>query len=102
MWHADPDDLGAVPLADGRRRGPPVRRWPRPRVSALLHNPTHVSGQERVNALGGQRGAILDVVAVVDNTVSPLRVLPVDGGKTPQLYVPSFDITNLDNQAEDR
>ena len=29
-------------------------------------------------------------------------VLPVDGGKTPQLYVPSFDITNLDNQAEDR
>src|SRR5699024_11660643 len=40
--------------------------WPRPRVSALLHNPTHVSGQERVNALGGQRGAILDVVAVVD------------------------------------
>lgn len=29
-------------------------------------------------------------------------VLPVDGGKTPQLYVPAFDITNLDNQAEDR
>lgn len=29
-------------------------------------------------------------------------ILPVDGGKTPQLYVPSFDITNLDNQAEDR
>ncbi|MCP4212483.1 MAG: SDR family oxidoreductase [Halieaceae bacterium] len=29
-------------------------------------------------------------------------ILPVDGGKTPQLYVPSFDITNLDNQAENR
>jgi meso-butanediol dehydrogenase / (S,S)-butanediol dehydrogenase / diacetyl reductase len=29
-------------------------------------------------------------------------VLPVDGGKTPQLYVPAFDITNLNNQAEDR
>lgn len=29
-------------------------------------------------------------------------ILPVDGGKTPQLYVPSFDITNLDNQANDR
>lgn len=29
-------------------------------------------------------------------------VLPVDGGKTPQLYVPAFDITNLDNQAADR
>ncbi len=29
-------------------------------------------------------------------------ILPVDGGKTPQLYVPSFDITNLDNQAKDR
>ena len=29
-------------------------------------------------------------------------ILPVDGGKTPQMYVPSFDITNLDNQAEDR
>ena len=29
-------------------------------------------------------------------------ILPVDGGKAPQLYVPSFDITNLDNQAEDR
>ena len=24
-------------------------------------------------------------------------ILPVDGGKTPQLYVPGFDITNLDN-----
>jgi NAD(P)-dependent dehydrogenase (short-subunit alcohol dehydrogenase family) len=29
-------------------------------------------------------------------------ILPVDGGKTPQLYVPAFDITNLDNQAENR
>ena len=29
-------------------------------------------------------------------------ILPVDGGKTPQMYVPSFDITKLDNQAEDR
>ncbi|MEZ5573323.1 MAG: SDR family oxidoreductase [Halioglobus sp.] len=29
-------------------------------------------------------------------------ILPVDGGKTPQLYVPAFDITNLDNQAVDR
>ncbi len=29
-------------------------------------------------------------------------VLPVDGGKAPQLYVPAFDITNLDNQAKDR
>jgi meso-butanediol dehydrogenase/(S,S)-butanediol dehydrogenase/diacetyl reductase len=29
-------------------------------------------------------------------------VLPVDGGKTPQLYVPAFDLTNLDNQAVDR
>ena len=29
-------------------------------------------------------------------------ILPVDGGKTPQLHVHSFDITNLDNQAEDR
>ncbi|MEY3005742.1 MAG: hypothetical protein RI942_84 [Pseudomonadota bacterium] len=29
-------------------------------------------------------------------------ILPVDGGKTPQLYVPAFDITNLDNQAADR
>lgn len=29
-------------------------------------------------------------------------ILPVDGGKTPQLYVPSFDITKLNNQAEDR
>jgi NAD(P)-dependent dehydrogenase (short-subunit alcohol dehydrogenase family) len=29
-------------------------------------------------------------------------ILPVDGGKTPQMYVPSFDLTNLDNQAEDR
>ena len=29
-------------------------------------------------------------------------ILPVDGGKAPQMYVPSFDITNLDNQAEDR
>ena len=29
-------------------------------------------------------------------------ILPVDGGKTPQLYVPSFDITNLDNQTENR
>ncbi len=29
-------------------------------------------------------------------------ILPVDGGKTPQMYVPSFDITNLDNQADDR
>jgi meso-butanediol dehydrogenase/(S,S)-butanediol dehydrogenase/diacetyl reductase len=29
-------------------------------------------------------------------------ILPVDGGKTPQLYVPAFDITNLDNQAKDR
>lgn len=29
-------------------------------------------------------------------------VLPVDGGKTSQLYVPAFDITNLDNQAVDR
>ena len=29
-------------------------------------------------------------------------ILPVDGGKSPQMYVPSFDITNLDNQAEDR
>lgn len=28
-------------------------------------------------------------------------VLPVDGGKTSQLYVPAFDITNLDNQAVD-
>jgi NAD(P)-dependent dehydrogenase (short-subunit alcohol dehydrogenase family) len=26
-------------------------------------------------------------------------ILPVDGGKTPQLYVPAFDITNLDNRA---
>ena len=24
-------------------------------------------------------------------------ILPVDGGKTPQMYVPGFDITNLDN-----
>src|SRR5699024_2337768 len=54
------------PNAEGGRRGPPVRRWPRPRVSALLHNPTHVFGQQRVNARGGQRGAIQDVVAVVD------------------------------------
>lgn len=29
-------------------------------------------------------------------------ILPVDGGKTAQLYVPAFDITNLDNQAADR
>ena len=29
-------------------------------------------------------------------------ILPVDGGKAPQLYVPAFDITNLDNQAADR
>ena len=29
-------------------------------------------------------------------------ILPVDGGKTPQLYVPAFDITNLDNQADNR
>ena len=29
-------------------------------------------------------------------------ILPVDGGKTSQLYVPAFDITNLDNQAADR
>jgi len=29
-------------------------------------------------------------------------ILPVDGGKSPQMYVPSFDITNLDNQAENR
>jgi NAD(P)-dependent dehydrogenase (short-subunit alcohol dehydrogenase family) len=29
-------------------------------------------------------------------------ILPVDGGKTPQLYVPAFDLTNLDNQAENR
>ena len=29
-------------------------------------------------------------------------ILPVDGGKTPQLYVPAFDITNMDNQAKDR
>ena len=29
-------------------------------------------------------------------------ILPVDGGKTPQLYVPAFDITNLDNQTIDR
>ena len=29
-------------------------------------------------------------------------ILPVDGGKAPQLYVPAFDITNLDNQADDR
>jgi meso-butanediol dehydrogenase / (S,S)-butanediol dehydrogenase / diacetyl reductase len=29
-------------------------------------------------------------------------ILPVDGGKTSQLYVPAFDITNLDNQARDR
>jgi meso-butanediol dehydrogenase/(S,S)-butanediol dehydrogenase/diacetyl reductase len=29
-------------------------------------------------------------------------VLPVDGGKTSQLYVPAFDITNLDNQSVDR
>lgn len=27
-------------------------------------------------------------------------ILPVDGGKTPQLYVPDFDITNLDNRAD--
>ena len=27
-------------------------------------------------------------------------ILPVDGGKTPQLYVPKFDITNLDNRAD--
>jgi NAD(P)-dependent dehydrogenase (short-subunit alcohol dehydrogenase family) len=27
-------------------------------------------------------------------------ILPVDGGKTPQLYVPQFDITNLDNRAD--
>lgn len=26
-------------------------------------------------------------------------ILPVDGGKTSQLYVPAFDITNLDNQS---
>lgn len=29
-------------------------------------------------------------------------ILPVDGGKTSQLYVPAFDITNLDNQSADR
>lgn len=29
-------------------------------------------------------------------------ILPVDGGKTPQLYVPAFDITNLDNRSADR
>lgn len=29
-------------------------------------------------------------------------ILPVDGGKTTQLYVPAFDITNLDNQANNR
>ncbi|MDG1943027.1 MAG: SDR family NAD(P)-dependent oxidoreductase [Halioglobus sp.] len=29
-------------------------------------------------------------------------ILPVDGGKAPQLYVPAFDITNLDNQSADR
>jgi NAD(P)-dependent dehydrogenase (short-subunit alcohol dehydrogenase family) len=29
-------------------------------------------------------------------------ILPVDGGKTPQSYVPAFDLTNLDNQAPDR
>ena len=29
-------------------------------------------------------------------------VLPVDGGKAPQLYVPAFDITNVENQAKDR
>ncbi|MEM9255338.1 MAG: SDR family NAD(P)-dependent oxidoreductase [Pseudomonadota bacterium] len=27
-------------------------------------------------------------------------ILPVDGGKTPQLYVPAFDITNLNNQSD--
>ena len=29
-------------------------------------------------------------------------ILPVDGGKTSQLYVPAFDITNLDNRSADR
>jgi NAD(P)-dependent dehydrogenase (short-subunit alcohol dehydrogenase family) len=29
-------------------------------------------------------------------------VLPVDGGKTSQLFVPAFDITNLDNQSSER
>lgn len=29
-------------------------------------------------------------------------ILPVDGGKTSQLFVPAFDITNLDNQSSDR
>ncbi len=29
-------------------------------------------------------------------------VLPVDGGKNAQMYVPAFDITNLDNQAIER
>ena len=26
-------------------------------------------------------------------------ILPVDGGKTPQMYIPGFDITALDNVA---
>ncbi|TNF36309.1 MAG: SDR family oxidoreductase [Gammaproteobacteria bacterium] len=29
-------------------------------------------------------------------------ILPVDGGKTAQMHVPQFDLTNLDNQAADR
>lgn len=29
-------------------------------------------------------------------------ILPVDGGKTPQMYVPGFDITNLDNVVVDK
>jgi hypothetical protein len=26
-------------------------------------------------------------------------VLPVDGGKTPQMYIPDFDLTALDNRS---
>jgi hypothetical protein len=28
-------------------------------------------------------------------------ILPVDGGKTPQMYIPDFDLTALDNQSID-
>lgn len=61
------------------------------------------------DAIPMQRAATPEEVAQVicflasdDASFITSVVLPVDGGKNSQMYVPAFDITNLDNQAADR
>ena len=79
-----------------------------PGLNAATRKNDHVK-KTITDAIPMQRAATPEEVAEAicflgsdDSSFITGVILPVDGGKTPQLYVPSFDITNLDNQADNR